>query len=364
MTGKNDMARLFPQATRKDWRNWRWQMQNRIRSLETLAASPAGAALPLARLHKVVSCYPMAITPYYLSLINPDDDTDAIARQCFPDEKELIFADRLTDDPLNEDDFMPVDKLLRRYPDRALILLTNACATYCRHCNRKRHWRQADTTPFKKRIAAMTRYVSAHPEIREVILSGGDPLTYDDETLEYILSSFAAIRHIEVLRIGSRIPAVLPMRITRDLCRMLKRFRPLWFNTQFNAAAEITPESARACLMLQETGIPVSNQSVLLAGVNDSEAALRNLFRGLQKITVRPYYLFHCEPVRGCGHFRTDLRQGVAMMEKLRTSCSGLALPQYVADLPGNAGKTPLWAASGNLKSILDKHQDFFDIFQ
>jgi lysine 2,3-aminomutase len=209
----------------------------------------------------------------------------------------------------------------------------------------------------------MVRYVADSPEIREVILSGGDPLIYDDEKLEMILASFAAIPHVEVLRIGSRIPAVLPMRITKDLCRMLKRYRPLWFNTQFNHPSEITQEAARACNMLQEAGIPVSNQSVLLKGVNDTPAFMQQLLYGLQKISVRPYYLFHCEPVKGCGHFRTDRSSGQAMMENLRGRCSGLALPQYVADLPGEAGKVPLLALSETIKKNFDKHQDFFDFF-
>ncbi len=358
------ILKQYRQATTRDWRDWRWQMHNRVRSLPKLATLLSGRNLQPESLQATVSAYPLAITPYYLSLIHPENPADPVARQCLPDEKELLFADSFSGDPLQEDAFMPADGLLCRYDDRALALVTRTCATTCRHCNRKRQWRTADPAGFKKRIAGMARYVASRPQIREVILSGGDPLIFDDERLEFILSSFRAVGQVEILRIGSRMPAVLPMRITRSLCKMLKRFRPLWFNTQFNTAAEITPEAARACLMLQEAGIPVSNQSVLLAGVNDSEAALRDLFCGLQKITVRPYYLFHCEPVRGAAHFRTDVKEGIALMERLRTSCSGLALPQYVADLPGTAGKVPLWAASGALKRILDKHQDFFDISQ
>jgi len=315
-------------------------------------------------LRSVVSAYPMAVTPYYLSLINENDERDPLARQCLPDIREVTSAADCAVDPLNEDGCMPIPKLIHRYPDRALAMITGTCATYCRHCNRKRFWKTPERISLKDRLAKMVRYVADSPAIREVILSGGDPLTYDDEKLEMILASFAAIPHVEVLRIGSRIPAVMPMRITKDLCRLLKRYRPLWFNTQFNHPSEITDDSSRACQMLLEAGIPVSNQSVLLKNVNDSPAVMQRLLNGLQKISVRPYYIFHCEPVRGCTHFRTDIQTGLAMMDELRRNCSGLALPQYVADLPGEAGKLPLLALSETIKKNFDKHQDFFDFFK
>jgi lysine 2,3-aminomutase len=308
--------------------------------------------------------YPPAVTPYYLSLIEPGNPNDPVARQCVPDAREASAERDCSDDPLDEDGCMPVPKLIHRYPDRALAVVTKNCATYCRHCNRKRFWTEKETPGLKNRLSAMVRYVAASPQIREVILSGGDPLTYDDEKLNYILSSFAAIPHVEILRIGSRTPVVLPMRITKDLCRMLRRYRPLWFNTQFNHPREITKDSARACEMLLSAGIPVSNQSVLLRGVNDSPSVMLDLVHGLQKLSVRPYYIFHCEPVKGCGHFRTDLSSGLALMEDLRKNCSGLALPQYVADLPREAGKVHLLALSETIKKNLNKHQDFFDFFE
>jgi len=207
----------------------------------------------------------------------------------------------------------------------------------------------------------MLPYISASPQIREVIISGGDPLTFDDNTLETLLVSLKAIPHIEVLRIGSRIPVVMPMRITKELCRILKRYRPLWFNTQFNHHNEITPESTRACNMLQEAGIPVSNQSVLLKDVNNSPEVMSNLLYGLQKISVRPYYLFHCDPAKGCEHFRTDPQEGIAIIEKIWRQCSGLCLPQYVLDVPGSSGKIPLNIMSKTIKNDLQKHQYFFD---
>ncbi|PKN17601.1 MAG: lysine 2,3-aminomutase [Deltaproteobacteria bacterium HGW-Deltaproteobacteria-6] len=353
----------FQTVSARDWRDWRWQFQNRITSMAGLAGI-LGKQMPRTeKLRPVLSSYPMAITPYYLSLIQEGDENDPLTIQCIPDIREISVLPNCSEDPLNEDRYMPAPKLIHRYPDRALAIVTKTCATYCRHCNRKRFWKTPETSPLKSRLAKMVRYVADSPEIREVILSGGDPLIYDDEKLEMILAAFAAIPHVEILRIGSRMPAVLPMRITKDLCRMLKRYRPLWFNTQFNHPSEITSNAARACNMLQEAGIPVSNQSVLLKGVNDSSAVMERLLYGLQKISVRPYYLFHCEPVKGCGHFRTDRSTGLAMIETLRGRCSGLSLPQYVADLPGEAGKVPLLALSETMKKNFDKHQDFFDFF-
>jgi lysine 2,3-aminomutase len=354
----------FSNASQSNWQDWRWQLRHRVTSAGQLAKILESPAMRTDQLRQVLSIYPQAITPYYLSLIEEGGLNDPIAAQCIPQAKEIDTENHFSEDPLREDGYMPVPKLIHRYPDRALIMVTKTCAVHCRHCNRKRFWSTRDTTSLTRRLDAMVRYVEATPQIREVILSGGDPLTYDDEKLEMILAKFAAIRHVEVLRIGSRAPVVVPMRITQDLCRMLKRYRPLWFNTQFNHPAEITPEARKACNRLLEAGIPVSNQSVLLKDINDSPDVMRDLLYGLQKISVRPYYLFHCEPVRGCGHFRTSLASGLALMEALRTSCSGLAWPQYVADLPGRAGKVPLSGLSDAIQKNLKKHQDFFDFFE
>ena len=354
----------FQNTSIQEWRDWRWQFRNRIISTAGLAGITGNALPQLEKLRPVLSAYPMAITPYYLSLIQENHQNDALALQCIPDLREITVLPNCSLDPLGEDSFMPVPKLIHRYPDRVLAMVTKTCAMYCRHCNRKRLWKTPERSALKSRLDKMVGYVRNSPQVREVILSGGDPLTYDDAKLEMILASFAAIPHVEVLRIGSRTPAVLPMRITKDLCRMLKRYRPLWFNTQFNHPSEVTGEAARACNMLQEAGIPVSNQSVLLKGVNDSPDIMRSLLYKLQKISVRPYYLFHCEPVKGCGHFRTDIKSGLTIMEQLRGQCSGLALPQYVADLPGRAGKVPVLVMSDSIKNDLRKHQDFFDNFQ
>jgi len=361
---KNKKAVLshFKNAASKDWQDWRWQFKNRITSIAQL--EQIIGRVPTQESGAAASVYPLAITPYYLSLIKFDTENDPIRTQCVPDIRELSSFKGALADPLEEDAHMPVAKLVHRYPDRCLAIVTEICATYCRHCNRKRFWSTSPNISFKTRLAKMLRYISASPQIREVIISGGDPLTFDDSTLESLLASLKAIPHVEVLRIGSRVPVVMPMRITRDLCRILKHYRPLWFNTQFNHRDEITPESARACEMLLAAGIPVSNQSVLLKGVNDTKDVMRNLLYGLQNISVRPYYLFHCDPVKGCGHFRTDIQSGLQLMENLWQQCSGLSLPQYVVDLPGSTCKIPLTALSQKLKNDLHKHQHFFDKFE
>ena len=351
-------------ASAKDWRDLHWQFRNRVTKLKTLENLFGKTALNKDKFNAVTSVYPMAITPYYLSLIKQDIDNDPILTQCVPDIRELSSAKNAIEDPLEEDSHMPVPKLVHRYSDRCLTIVTETCATYCRHCNRKRFWSQPNNIPLKIRLQEMIRYLAQSPQIREVIVSGGDPLTFDDKTLEEILGSLKAIPHIEILRIGSRIPVVMPMRITKELCLIFKRYRPLWFNTQFNHPNEITPESAHACNMLQEAGIPVSNQSVLLKGINDSPDVMKTLLYGLQKISVRPYYLFHCDPAKGCKHFRANPQAGVMMMEKIWRQISGLCLPQYVLDVPGSAGKIPLNVMSKAIKNDLKKHKHFFDKFK
>ncbi len=351
-------------ASGKDWQNWRWQFKNRVTATRQLEYFWGTLGQQKDALNEVISVYPMAITPYYLSLMQNGDERDPVFAQSVPSPLEISFSHKIPEDPLEEDSHMPVPKLVQRYSDRCLAIVTETCATYCRHCNRKRFWSHPNPISLKSRFQKMISYIAASPQIREVIISGGDPLILDDNALEKLLLSLQAIEHVEILRIGSRIPVVMPMRITKDLCRMLKRYRPLWFNTQFNHPAEITPESTRACNMLQEAGIPVSNQSVLLQNVNDSANVMKDLLNGLQKISVRPYYLFHCDPARGCAHFRTEVQTGVNLMGKIWEQCSGLCLPQYVLDVPGSAGKIPLNAMSGEIKKDLRKHQHFFDKFK
>ncbi|MBN1664968.1 MAG: KamA family radical SAM protein [Deltaproteobacteria bacterium] len=334
--------RAWGGATKKEWADWRWQYQNRIRTLPKLAGLAGLPPDAVKRLNPVVGTYHFAVTPHYFSLINLADKNDPISRQCFPDFREVDDVIDGVPDPLQESEHMPVPGLVQRYADRCLALATNQCATYCRHCNRKRLWGKSAPARTKDDLRGMVDFVASSPGIREVIVSGGDPLTLDEDLLDWFLGAFRAIRHVEVLRIGSRIPVVMPMRITKTLCRMLRKHRPLWFNTQFNHVNEITPESARACEMILEAGIPVSNQSVLLKGVNDSYEAMRELVCGLQCISVRPYYLFQCDPVAGTDHFRCDLLKGMEIIEKLWRNASGLCLPRYVIDAPGRGGKIPL----------------------
>lgn len=344
-----------------DWNDWKWQFQSRIRSMRQLASiqqKPVASPTPY---RSVLRTYPVAITPYYLSLLDPEDENDPLRRQCFPDPRELTFSLGGVPDPLAEEREMPVPGLIHRYPDRCLTIVTGTCAVYCRHCNRKRKWRADEPGGDRERLQAMVDHVARTPTLREVIVSGGDPLLISEPLLDWFLGALRAIPHVEILRIGSRAPVTLPMRITPGLCAMLKRYRPLWLNTQFNHRREITEESARACEMLLEAGIPVGNQSVLLKGVNDDHDSMRELLCGLVRISVRPYYLFQCDPVRGTDHFRVEIATGMEIMERLRRTLSGLCQPRYVLDSAGGGGKIPLQPfslpseAGGSGKHSFDK---------
>jgi lysine 2,3-aminomutase len=339
---ENGRSNHFENVSEDDWHNWRWQIENRIHRLSQLAGI-LNISLPEAdKYEDVIETYHFSVTPYYLSLIDMSNEKDPVRLQCLPDFRELDYLPESSDDPLEEERDMVVPDLIHRYPDRCLAMVTNTCAAYCRHCNRKRRWKEPETKHSRKNLQMMIDYVSRTKQIREVILSGGDPLMLNIEILEWFLHSLKSIPHIEVIRIGSRIPVVLPMRIDQNFCDMLQKYRPLWFLTQFNHAGEITPDAARACEMLLGAGIPVMNQSVLLKGVNDSCEAMQDLLYGLQRISVKPYYLFQCEPVKGVDHFRVDVWKGMEIMEKLRKNISGLCLPKYVFDLPGGRGKMPL----------------------
>ncbi len=325
-----------------DWNDWKWQFRNRIRSMRQLASIQQKPVASLAPCGPVLRAYPIAITPYYMSLLDPADESDPLRRQCFPDPREMDHALGEAADPLAEENNMPLDGLVHRYPDRCLAMVTNTCVTYCRHCNRKRRWGSKAHAATKAELQGMIGYFAQTPGIREVIISGGDPLTLNEGLLDWFIGALRSLPNVEVIRIGSRIPVVMPMRITKRLCHMLRKHRPLWFNTQFNHANEITEDSARACAMLLEAGLPLSNQSVLLKGINDSYEAMQALLYGLQRIGVRPYYLFQGDAVAGTEHLRADMGHGIEMMGKLRGSISGLCLPRYVLDTPGERGKIPL----------------------
>jgi len=288
---------------------------------------------------QVTKRYPMRITQYYLSLIKYCEDP--IWRQCVPDSKELL-EDNLKIDPLNESSFSPIPGLIHRYPDRVLLLVSSSCATICRFCLRK-SWVGSDFgTPIKELIEQAIIYIRKYPKIRDVILSGGDPLLLEDEIIEEILERLRKIPHIEIIRIGTRIPVTLPERITHHLCKILKHYHPIYVNTHFNHPQEITPESSAACQELVDAGCPLGNQTVLLKGVNDDPEVMKQLMQKLLAIRVRPYYLHHMDPVRGTSHFRTSIDVGLNIMSQLRGYTSGLAVPYYVIDLPGGLGKVPI----------------------
>jgi len=331
--------------------NRQWQTAHSLYNMQEGTARGFMSEEAAARCQSVVATYPFAATPYYLSLIQGRGIEDPVGRQVLPAPCECDDSGG-SDDPLDEERDTVVPGLIHRYPDRCLAMVTSLCAVYCRHCNRKNRWSGVRRDATREELARMVEYVRRTPVIREVILSGGDPLMMARDELHRFLTDVAAIPHVEVLRIGTRLPVVMPMGIDRELCKMLRPFRPLWVVTQFNHAAEITDESAQACTRLLESGIPVLNQSVLLKGVNDSIDVMKALLYALQRIAVRPYYLFHCEPVRGAMHFRTPVADGIAMMETLRREISGLCMPRYVIDLPGGAGKMPLYPGCGESNSF------------
>jgi len=325
----------------ENWSDWRWQMRNRIRNVIQLKRRfpELHASLGIV---EAARKFPLSITPYYASLIETLDGADPIFQMSVPQLAELNDPPFLSDDPLHEDQQMPVPGLVHRYPDRALVIATSTCSMYCRHCTRKRVAGQRESRISSVQLAQVTDYLSVHPEIRDVIVSGGDPFTMSTENLEKVLSAIRSVPSVEVIRVGTRTPVVMPMRITDDLVSMLKRYHPLYVNTHFNHPRELTREAEAACIRLADAGIPMGNQTVLLRGVNDRAEVLADLFRRLVRVRVRPYYLFQCDLVRGVEHFRTPLSRGIEIMEYLRGRVSGLAIPAFVVDAPEGGGKIPL----------------------
>jgi lysine 2,3-aminomutase len=336
------IQKLWPGVKNEEWNDWRWQMANRVVSIETLSLLLNLKPYQISRYRRLVEFFHYSITPYYLSLVDWTNPEDPIRKQSIPDLRELEFQMVGDNDPLEEEEDMQVPGLVHRYPDRVLAVITNMCSMYCRHCTRKRIWHEGESVRSKKELRAMVEYVRATPGVREVVVSGGDPLLMNIELLDWFLGDLQRIPHVEVIRIGTRVPVVLPMRITDDLVKMLSAHRPLWLNTQFNHPREITHEAQEACDKIQRAGIPVSNQSVLLRGVNDSVDVMKELCHALQRIMVRPYYLYQCDPVRGVEHFRTSIWRGIEIIEMMRGYTGGLCVPQFVVDAPGGGGKIPL----------------------
>ncbi|MSQ06494.1 MAG: KamA family radical SAM protein [Dehalococcoidia bacterium] len=338
-----DRIQEVMQPTTEQWNDWKWHFRNRFNTVDKLAK-----VLPLTDVRKrqlqLVSVkYPFSITPYYLSLANADDPNDPIMIQSLPSFEELLHSDVGDDDPLHEEESSPVPGLVHRYPDRALFVITDICPLLCRHCTRKREW-DGENWWFRRTPQLQTAidYIAKTPAIRDVIISGGDPLTMDNDGLEWILSRLRAIPHLEMIRFGTRFPVVLPQRIDEGFCRIADKYGPIWLNTHFNHPNEVTPEAGRAVRELLRAGVPVNNQSVLLRGINDSVEVHTKLVHELLKIRVRPYYLFHADQVRGTEHLRTPVETGIKIIESLRGHTSGLGVPTYVVDVPGGGGKIPI----------------------
>lgn len=328
-----------------NWRDWRWQLKNSIQRVETFERL-LGITLEEKERKKIdltLKRFPLSITPYYLSLIDSSDyRNDPVFLQAFPSPAELEIGKKDMCDPLAEDKDSPAPGITHRYPDRVLLHVSNVCAMYCRHCTRKRKVGDVDSIPDQNQIREGLDYIRNNPVVRDVLLSGGDPLMLPDHYLDWILTELRDIEHVQVVRIGTRMPVVLPYRVTDELVQMLKKHQPLWVNTHFNHPREMTASSREALQRLADGGIPLGNQSVLLAGVNDCPRIMKSLVHKLVENRVRPYYLYQCDLSEGLSHFRTPVGKGIEIMESLIGHTSGFSVPTYVIDAPGGGGKIPL----------------------
>lgn len=343
---QQDIARkINAQAAQSNWQDWKWQLKHSVTSIDAFEKLldirfPEGER---KRLEMTLRTFPLSVTPYYLSLIDTQDYQNCpVYRQAFPSPAELEIDRCDMADPLAEDQDSPAPGITHRYPDRVLFHISNVCSMYCRHCTRKRKVGDQDSIPGREELEKGIAYIRNHPEVRDVLLSGGDPLMLSDAYLDWILGEIRAIEHVQVIRIGSRMPVVLPYRITDELVAMLKKHQPLWLNTHFNHPREITTSSKTAVRKLADAGIPLGNQTVLLAGVNDCPRVIKALVHKLVANRVRPYYLYQCDLSEGLSHFRTPVGKGIEIMESLIGHTSGFSVPTYVIDAPGGGGKIPL----------------------
>ncbi|HHW39246.1 MAG TPA: lysine 2,3-aminomutase [Bacillales bacterium] len=333
---------LWKDVSEEQWNDWIWQLTNTIRTLDDLKKVIDLTPEEEEGVRIATKTIPLNITPYYASLMNPTDSRCPIRMQSVPVGKEIYKTKYDMEDPLEEDEDSPVAGLTHRYPDRVLFLVTNQCSMYCRYCTRRRFSGQIGMGVPKKQIDGAIDYIRNTPEVRDVLLSGGDALLINDTILEYIIKNLRAIPHVEIIRIGTRAPVVFPQRITENLCNILKKYHPIWLNTHFNTPIEITEDSKLACEMLVNAGVPVGNQSVILAGINDSVPIMKKLMHQLVKIRVRPYYIYQCDLSEGIGHFRAPISKGIEIIEGLRGHTSGYAVPTFVVDAPGGGGKIAL----------------------
>ena len=334
-------APIYADVPDEKWNDWRWQLGHRLNTVEEIEK-----IIPLTESERKAlnasDLFRVEITPYFISLINPDDPEDPIRKQIIPRSEEMQAFTAMMEDSLAEDRHSPVPGLVHRYPDRVLMLVTTQCASYCRYCTRSRIVGDPSATFSRAEFEMQLEYIQRTPQVRDVLLSGGDPLVLAPKILDEILSRLREIPHVEIVRIGSRVPVFLPMRVTQELTDMLQKYHPLWLNIHVNHPNEISLELAEACDKLTRAGIPLGNQSVLLAGVNDCVHIQRKLVHDLVCIRVRPYYLFQCDLVEGTGHFRTPVAKGIEIMEGLRGHTSGYAVPLYMIDAPGGGGKIPV----------------------
>lgn len=334
--------RFFPEVTDREWNDWRWQARNRIRKMDQFQAMLQLSEREREGIEKGGSMLPVGITPYYMSLLDEFDADQPLRKTVVPRSDEFLRTQGEADDPLGEDGHSPVPGLVHRYPDRVLLLALDFCSTYCRYCTRSRVVGHGEILPNEKRLEAAFEYLRKTPQVRDVLISGGDPLALAEDKLDWILGKLRAIPHIEFVRIGTKMPAVLPQRITPELTRVLKKYHPLWMSVHFLHPDECTPESNKACSRLADAGIPLGSQTVLLKGVNDSVDTMKQLIHRLLMMRVRPYYLYQCDPISGSAHFRTSVAKGLEIIEGLRGHTTGYAVPTYVIDAPGGGGKIPL----------------------
>ncbi|MEX0695775.1 MAG: KamA family radical SAM protein [Rhodospirillales bacterium] len=336
--------RFFPNSSLSEWNDWRWQLRNRIKSLAELERIFVLSDGERDAVNRHEGSLPVGITPYYASLMSREDASEPLRRTHIPVGNEYLKTPGEADDPLGEDHDAAVPGLVHRYPDRVLFLSTAFCSTYCRYCTRSRMVGEAggDYNFSKSQWDKALAYIEAHTEIRDVLISGGDPLTLSDDRLDYLLGRLRAIKHVEFVRLGTKVPVVLPMRVTKNLTSILKKHHPLWMSLHFTHPSELTKEVSESTARLADAGIPLGSQTVLLHGVNDEVETMRKLYHGLLMRRVRPYYLYQCDPITGSSHFRTPISKGIEFIEGLRGHTTGYAVPQYVIDAPGGGGKIPL----------------------
>jgi len=334
--------RFFPAASATDWNDWRWQLRHRIRDLAGLERVIRLSEDERTAVANHKGPLPVGITPYYASLLSETDPDQPLRRTHIPVNGEYLRGYGESDDPLGEDHDAAVPGLVHRYPDRVLFLTTGFCSTYCRYCTRSRMVGGGEYTFSLTQWQGAIDYIAATPTIRDVLLSGGDPLTIATDKLEWLLSRLRAIPHVEFLRIGTKVPLVLPQRVTRDLTRMLRRYHPLWMSLHVTHPDELTPEVAESTARLADAGIPLGSQTVLLRGINDNLATMRVMMHELLKLRVKPYYLYQCDPITGSAHFRTPVQTGLDIIQGLRGHTTGYAVPHFVVDAPGGGGKIPL----------------------